>query len=100
VLNRGAALKWPDEVQNGVRQYPVIERAAQAAGEKAGISIWFGRCGLGCLGGLGALVGASAMGFLIVVMDTTVKEGWLTVGPAQRMDQQSFARMEGDELVD
>jgi hypothetical protein len=40
------------------------------------------------------------MGFLIVVMYATAKEGWLTVGPAQRMDQQSFAGMEREESID
>ncbi len=100
MLNQGAASKWPDEVQDGVRQYPIIKRVAQAAGEKAGISIWFGRHSISCLGGLGALVGASAMGFLIMVMDATVKKGRLAVGPAQRMDQQSFAGMECEEPVD
>jgi hypothetical protein len=100
MVNRGAAPKWPYEVQDGVSQYPVIKRAAQAAGEKAGISIWFERGDLGCFGGRCALVGASAMGFLIVVMDTTVKKGQLTVGPAQRMDQQSFAGIKCDESID
>lgn len=75
MLNRGAAPEWPDEVSDGVGQYPVIKGAAQAAGEKASITIWLGRRGLGCLGGLDALVGASAMSFLLVVVNMTAKKG-------------------------
>jgi hypothetical protein len=48
-----------------------------------------------CLGGLGAVEG-----ILIVVMDTTAQEGRLPVGPAQWMDQQSFAGVEREESID
>jgi hypothetical protein len=33
-------------------------------------------------------------------MNTTVKEGHLSVAPAHRMHQQPFSRIEGGELVD
>ena len=46
------------------------------------------------------LVGGGALGFVMVRTDATAKEGRLPVGPAQRMDQQSFAGMEREESVD
>jgi len=58
--------------------------------------IWSGKGGID----VGVLMGGNATGAFAVGAEATVQESQLSGSPAQRMDQQSFARMEGDELVD
>jgi hypothetical protein len=94
VINRDATAERPEESPNGVNEILPGKSAVQAVGEET-LEIRFGSWWIG----IRVRVGRSATGVLDR-MDATVKKGQLPVGPAQRMHQQSFSRMEGGELVD
>jgi hypothetical protein len=95
IVNRYVTAQRPEQSSGSVNQFLPAKLEVQAAGEKAREVIWFGRGDI-CL----VLVGGNDTGVFTVGMDAAVQEGQLSGGPPQRMDQQPFSRMEGDELVD